>query len=129
MFAAVRDTSADATWVRGHISAEEQLVDPAAEPEISMTAAHAPVTTTTPRRHQATDEGPAAPRRVSVLSGPRPHPTGDLLNIAKHSSPGPTRSNLTRLLLMQPSRGGGSCPSDRPYQGSYSPVQCSNFSI
>jgi hypothetical protein len=42
MFMAVRDTTADATWLRGHIPAEGRLLKPIAEPEISMTAAHAP---------------------------------------------------------------------------------------
>jgi hypothetical protein len=51
MSTAVRDTSADATRVRGHIPAEEQLVDPVAEPEISMTAAHAPGAHHHSRRH------------------------------------------------------------------------------
>jgi hypothetical protein len=36
MFAAVRDTPTDATWVRGHIPAEGRFVKPVAEPGVSM---------------------------------------------------------------------------------------------
>jgi hypothetical protein len=36
MFAAVRDTRTDPTWLRGHIPAEERLIKPVREPEISI---------------------------------------------------------------------------------------------
>jgi hypothetical protein len=54
----------------GHISAEGQLVDPVAEPEIFMTAAHAASDHHHSPAAPATDESPAAPRRVRSSRNP-----------------------------------------------------------
>ena len=80
---AVRDTTADATWLRGRILAEGRLLKPIAEPEISMTAAHAP------GDHHHSPGGTRQLMRVlqpaagSVLTDACLAATGDLLNLAK----------------------------------------------
>jgi hypothetical protein len=80
---AVRDTTADATWLRGHIPAEGRLLKPIAEPEVTMTAAHAP------GDHHHSPGGTRQLMRVlqpaasSVLPDACLAATGDLLNIAK----------------------------------------------
>jgi hypothetical protein len=81
MFIAVRDTTADATWLRGH--GRGATPKPIAEPEISMTMAHAP------GDHHHSPGGTRQLMRVlqpaasSVLTDACLAATGDLLNVAK----------------------------------------------
>ena len=106
MFAAVRDTPTDATWVRGtHPGRGTTRQAGRGARDLYMTAAH------TPGDHRHSPGGTRQLMRVpqpaasSVLSEVRLAATGDLLNVAKRYSLGRTWSNFTRLLLMQPSWG------------------------